>query len=321
MRLTSKEALWVKLLLLALIGEGVVIGVHALFFPHYFYQHFLLGANWLPKLGPYNQEMTRTAGALYLGLSVPGMLALLRPTPRLLQAYGAINAIAAFPHMVYHLTMANMSGYTETIPQAGALFATVIGGAALIEISRNGQHRFFLNRPADGTSGYMTAPAETRVSGSRASRLRLLLGVLLIENLIIGFLTLFFPNYFYKNFPVGAGWIAKLGAYSQHLTIDTGALSFGFAIAIVLAIAWLDTGVVRSLGWGTAAASLAEMIYHLAEAKKQGTLATVAQAGVLFLTAVIGLAIVAMSRTAQQSSPKEIRLTAATAPKVPVNPA
>jgi hypothetical protein len=167
----------------------------------------------------------------------------------------------------------------------------------------------------------MTAPAETRVSGSRASRLRLLLGVLLIENLIIGFLTLFFPNYFYKNFPAGAGWIAKLGAYSQHLTIDTGALSFGFAIAIVLAIAWLDTGVVRSLGWGTAAASLAEMIYHLAEAKKQGTLATVAQAGVLFLTAVIGLAIVAMSRTAQRSSPKEIRLTAATAPKVPVNPA
>ena len=58
MRLTTKQMLTLRLLLLALIGEGLVIGIHALFVPYYFYEHFLLGADWLTALGPYSQEMT-----------------------------------------------------------------------------------------------------------------------------------------------------------------------------------------------------------------------------------------------------------------------
>lgn len=300
MRLTKKQMLTLRLLLLALIGEGLVIGVHALFFPYYFYEHFLLGADWMPALGPYNQEMTRTAGALYLGLTVPGVVALLTPAPRLLQAVGVANVFAAFPHMVFHLTMANMSGY-ETIPQAGALAATVVAGIAMVVIARDGERRFFQQRLAAPGGGFVLAPDEPGVDPARQGVVQAVLGLMLAEFLLIGVWALFLPHKFYTNFLFGTPWVSELGAYSQHLTIDTGALCFGFASAIVLALVWKSSILVRSVAWGVAMASVAEAIYHLTEAGKSGAVASLVQAGVLFLTALGGLYLVSAARPAQRA--------------------
>jgi hypothetical protein len=301
MRLTKRELLITQLLLLALIGEGVVIGIHALFFPHYFYEHFLLGADWMPALGPYNQEMTRTAGALYLGLSALPVLALVKPVPRLLQAAGTANAFAAFPHMVYHLTMANMSG-AQTIPQAGTLALTVAAGIALVVLARGGERRYFSQRLAPASREFFVAREESRIDRAHAVASGLILGLLLIEFLLIGIWTLLFPRNFYASFPFGTAWVSELGAYSAHLTIDTGALCFGFASAIVLALAWQSAILTRGLGLGTAGAALAEMIYHLTEAGKSGALATAVQAGVLLLSAAGGLALVFLARPRRAAS-------------------
>jgi hypothetical protein len=45
--------------LFALAFEAGLIGVHALFFPHYFYSEFLLGRGWVQMLPPYNEHITR----------------------------------------------------------------------------------------------------------------------------------------------------------------------------------------------------------------------------------------------------------------------
>jgi hypothetical protein len=287
------------LLLLLLIGAGVVIGGHALFFPSYFYHHFLLGADWLPKLGPYSQEMTQIAGALYLGITVPAVIALIRPTPRLLIAVGWANAVAAFPHMVFHVSMEYMSGFGETIPQAGFLFVTVVAGIATAEIARTGQARYFATRHADDSARRYVFIDESAMKPSRTRTVRSLLVLLSIGYLVIAVYDMFFPYHFYKDFFFGRDWISRLGAYSQHLTFDTGALCGGFAVATILAAIWLTPNVVRALGWGTAVAAFPIVIYHIAELRNEGPLATAVQASVLFVVAMSGLVVASLAQSAE----------------------
>jgi hypothetical protein len=311
MRLTRKEYQWVVVLLLLLVGAGAVIGVQALFFPSYFYHHFLLGADWMPVLGPFSQEMTQVAGALYLGMTVPAVIALLRPAPRLLIAVGWANAVAAFPHMVYHISDEYKSGFVQTIPQAGFLFVTIIAGIATAEIARSGQRRYFATRHAEDSARRYVFSDENVMTPSRARAVRRLLGLLILGYLVTAVYTMFFPYYFYKHFFLDLNWISRLGDYSQHLTFDTGALCFGIATATLLAAIWLTPNVIRAIGWGTAVAAFPLVIYHLAELNNAGTLATAVQSAVLFAAMVIGLVLARVSRPAMALSESETDLTPA----------
>lgn len=297
MRLTQKEYRLAVVLLLLLIGAGLVIGGTALFFPSYFYHHFLLGADWLPKLGAYSQEMTQIAGALYLGMTVPAVIALLRPTPRMLIAVGWVNAIAAFPHMVYHISMEYMSGFFQTIPQAGFLFITIVAGIATAEIARTGQQRYFATRHAEEGARRYVFHDEPAMSTSRAHAVRRMLVLLALGYMVIAVYDIFFPYHFYKDF-FGINWISRLGDYSQHLTYDTGALCGGFAIALVLAAAWLSPNVIRAFCWGTALAAFPVVIYYITEVRNEGALATAIQAAVMFVVMLISLILAALARPA-----------------------
>ncbi len=128
-----------RLGLFLLASEGLVIGVQALFLPHYFYEKFFLGAGWLTKLGPYSEHLTRDAGALYLGLTVVTVWAMVKLVPDLVYAAAAANAVAAFPHMVFHFAHSQQSGGLETVPQAGTLLATVLISVGLIFVARTGE--------------------------------------------------------------------------------------------------------------------------------------------------------------------------------------
>jgi hypothetical protein len=128
-----------RLGLFLLTAEGLVIGVHALFFPHYFYEKFFLGAGWLTKLGPYSEHLTRDAGALYLGLTVVTVYAMVKLSPDLVYAAAAANAVAAFPHMVFHFAHTQESGGLATVPQAGTLLLTVLLSIGLIFVARTGE--------------------------------------------------------------------------------------------------------------------------------------------------------------------------------------
>lgn len=128
-----------RLGLFLLASEGLVIGVHALFFPHYFYENFFLGAGWLTKLGPYSEHLTRDAGALYLGLTVVTVWAMVRLVPDLVYAAAVANAVAAAPHMIYHLAHSQQSGDLATVPQAGTLLLTVLISLGLVFVARTGE--------------------------------------------------------------------------------------------------------------------------------------------------------------------------------------
>lgn len=313
MCLTRKEYRWVIFLLLLLSGTGIVIGIHALFFPSYFYHHFFLGADWLPKLGPYSQEMTRTAGALYLGITVPAVVALLRPTPRLLIAAGWANAVAAFPHMIYHLAQEYRSGFVQTIPQAGTLFLTIVMGIAVAEIARTGQRRYFATRHAGESARFYVWNDENAMTVPRARMVRRLLGLLTLGYLAAAVYMLFFPYYFYKHFLFDLSWVSRAGNYSQHLTYDAGALCLGFAAATLLAAIWSAPNVIRAIGAGTAVATFPMVIYHLAVLNSAGALATAVQAAALFVVMVIGLVLAGVSRPAKVLGGSEIDLIPADA--------
>jgi hypothetical protein len=135
----DKRALRIRLGLGTLVLEGLVIGIHALLFPRYFYEHFFLGAGWLTKLGPYSEHLTRDAGALYLGLTIPTVWAVRRLTPDLVQPVALGNAFAAFPHMLYHLAHHHDSGDLATVPQAGTLLLTVVIALYVYRLSREQQ--------------------------------------------------------------------------------------------------------------------------------------------------------------------------------------
>lgn len=140
-RFSAKDrTFWIRAGLGALILEGLVIGVHALFFPRYFYDHFFLGANWLPKLGAYSEHLVRDAGALYLGITVATVYAARRLTPDFVQGVALANAVAALPHMIYHLAHAKQSGYLQTVPQAGTLLGTVAISLVVFGLAREEQH-------------------------------------------------------------------------------------------------------------------------------------------------------------------------------------
>lgn len=63
---------------------------------------------------------------------------------------------------------------------------------------------------------------------------RLVLAAVAVSNLATGLLALLAPRAFYDHFPFGAGWVAALPPYNQHLTTDAGA----FFLAFGLLLAW-----------------------------------------------------------------------------------
>jgi hypothetical protein len=157
----DNRPLWIRLGLLALASEGLVIGLHALFFPRYFYDHFFLGAGWLTKLGEYSEHLTRDAGALYLGITIPTIWAAVKLTPEFVQAMAIGNVVAAFPHMIFHLAHHHESGNLDTVPQAGTLLLTVLIGLFVYRLSR-------MQQVADAGSGLPAGPARaTDRSGTR----------------------------------------------------------------------------------------------------------------------------------------------------------
>jgi hypothetical protein len=123
--------------LLLLAGEALLIGVHALFFPKYFYNQFLFGRGWVQMLPPYNEHITRDLGALYLGFFVVLGYAVLKFSRDLVN--GAILGFVAatIPHMIFHIVHADDAPLlVDKVLQVGLLAVTVVFGAGLMFVAR-----------------------------------------------------------------------------------------------------------------------------------------------------------------------------------------
>lgn len=122
----SRTALLMRAGLGMLALENLIIAGHALFFPRYFYEEFLLGRGWVQMLPPYNEHITRDLGALYLGFFVLLIFATVRLGKDLVNGAVLSFMVATIPHMLFHGT------HTEDAPlpldkilQTGLLALTV----------------------------------------------------------------------------------------------------------------------------------------------------------------------------------------------------
>ena len=130
---TRPAALLLRVGILAMAFESGLIAVHALFFPRYFYEAFLLGRGWVQMLPPYNEHITRDLGALYLGFFVVLAYAALKLSRDVVNASILGFIAATVPHMVFHaLHTHDAPLLLDKILQVGLLAVTVIICAALL---------------------------------------------------------------------------------------------------------------------------------------------------------------------------------------------
>jgi hypothetical protein len=82
-----------------------LVGIWATVAPRGFYHDFPgIGQSWVALVGAYDEHLVRDVGALYLGALVLLGLTWLWLDRRLVQAALLSYAVAALPHLVYHLT-------------------------------------------------------------------------------------------------------------------------------------------------------------------------------------------------------------------------
>lgn len=136
--------------------------------------------------------------------------------------------------------------------------------------------------------------------------LRVGLWFLALGALAPGAWALFAPEHWHRAFPLGASrpWVAAVGAYSEHLTRDVGALFLAFGAIFVLAAVTLDRMLVRASLIGTLFFDVPHLLFHLRE---RGTLSdtdyvlnVASLSGAVAL--VIALLVLAWSRPPQEAS-------------------
>jgi hypothetical protein len=132
---TKRTELVLRAGVVALALEAGMIGVHALFFPLYFYNKFLLGRGWVKMLPPYNEHITRDLGALYLGFFVVLAYAAVKLSKDVFNAAVLGFVVATVPHMIFHAAhAADAPMLIDKILQVGLLAVTVALGLGLLLI-------------------------------------------------------------------------------------------------------------------------------------------------------------------------------------------
>lgn len=117
---------------LAFLGvTSAYVGVFAYFAAESFHANFPgLGLRWLPRLGPYNEHLTKDVGAFYLAITVLTFVALANVRkPVVVQMTGAALLVFNVLHLVYHLTMLHMYE-----PRDQWLNAVLLGLTAMLSV-------------------------------------------------------------------------------------------------------------------------------------------------------------------------------------------
>ncbi|MFE9906575.1 hypothetical protein [Streptomyces clavifer] len=120
---------------LGLLGAvGLYTGLWAYFAPTSWYANFPgLGLSWLPQLGPYNEHLSKDAGAMFLALAMLTLITLssLRNT-RLVQTTGAVWLVFNVLHFIYHVQHLNMYNTRDQVLNVVFLAALVLLAALLL---------------------------------------------------------------------------------------------------------------------------------------------------------------------------------------------
>lgn len=115
-------------LLLPLAITGFITGMWAYLWPRHWYDTFPgVGLRWLPSLGPYNPHVAAEVGALYLGLALLAVLAIVHITNAVLvRASAGAWTIFNLLHVAFHLRMLHMYDVRDQILTSVALSAVLL---------------------------------------------------------------------------------------------------------------------------------------------------------------------------------------------------
>ncbi|MET8648942.1 hypothetical protein [Nocardia aurea] len=115
----------------------------------------------------------------------------------------------------------------------------------------------------EGKSGGIRVRMRFEQNRGRWRAVRIILGVLAFQGIVIGLWAVLAPHSWYTSFPgFGMHWVAVDGPYNHHLAADVGA--FFLALGAVSLYALIRTGVesARAAGIGWTVMALPHLIYH-----------------------------------------------------------
>lgn len=133
--------------------------------------------------------------------------------------------------------------------------------------------------------------------------LRLALGYLAINSIVVGLWAQLAPRSFYDGFPgFGRTWVSVDGPYNEHLVRDVGGLNLALTVVLVSAAIALTRPLIVVAAAATAAYGVPHLIYHAWNADDLGVGDLAASLGGLVLFAVLPIAILLVERADARSS-------------------
>jgi hypothetical protein len=118
----------------------MLVGVWATVAPRGFYDDFPGGGHsWVSAVGPYDEHLVRDVGALYLGSLVLLGFAFVWMERRLVQAALVSYAVAALPHLIYHLTALDGFSTGDAIAEIAGLALNVVLPLGLLAMTTRGE--------------------------------------------------------------------------------------------------------------------------------------------------------------------------------------
>ena len=127
---------------------------------------------------------------------------------------------------------------------------------------------------------------------TRASIVRLALGLLCFSALLVGLPATVAPHSFYGDFPFLTHWVDLLPPYNEHLVTDVGGLYLGFAVLFFWAAWTLEATLVRAVSTAWLLVAVLHLIFHVSHLEGFGTadaIAEIASLASLVLPPIVAL--------------------------------
>ena len=134
---TLQQRRWLRGGIAVIAVTPALVGIWATASPRGFYDDFPgAGHHWVSAVGAYDEHLVRDVGALYLGALVLLAFAWTWLDRRLVQATVVSYAVAALPHLIYHLTALDGFSTGDAVAEIGGLALNVVLPLCLLPVKR-----------------------------------------------------------------------------------------------------------------------------------------------------------------------------------------
>ena len=134
---TRQQRRWLRGGMAVVAVTPALVGIWATVSPRGFYDDFPgAGHHWVSAVGAYDEHLVRDVGALYLGALVLLAFAWTWLDRRLVQATLVSYAVAALPHLIYHLTALDGFSTGDAVAEIGGLALNVVLPLCLLPVTR-----------------------------------------------------------------------------------------------------------------------------------------------------------------------------------------